>query len=102
MSRNPSEQYRMLLNTIELAGYATFDVKAEQTPPTNRPTWVATVRVTGVAPVLSGSIYIGTFYNGRASSRSAANDAACCAFLVFYFDTPSNISRTNTRITQLL
>ncbi|KAG8975234.1 hypothetical protein FRC05_006177 [Tulasnella sp. 425] len=76
MSPNPSEQYRMLLNTIEQAGYATFDVKAEAAPPANKPTWVAVVTVTGVAPVLSRSIYVGTYCQGFGSTKSLATDAA--------------------------
>ncbi|KAG8910077.1 hypothetical protein FRC01_006555 [Tulasnella sp. 417] len=73
----PDKQYRMLLNTIEQAGYATFEFKAERTGPAHSPTWVAVITVTSVSPVLSGYIHIGTAYEGRASSRASAKEAAC-------------------------
>ncbi|KAG8923540.1 hypothetical protein FRC01_012638 [Tulasnella sp. 417] len=77
MSSIPSKQYRMLLNTIEQAGHATFEVKAQPIPPADKPTWVAVVKVIGVSPALSGYINIGMAYKGEASSKSLANDAAC-------------------------
>ncbi|KAG8950318.1 hypothetical protein FRC04_007760 [Tulasnella sp. 424] len=76
MSSNPSEQYRMQLNTIAQAKYATFEVKTYQTAPANNPTWVATITVTGIAPGLSRSIYVGTVCQGVGPSKSLATDAA--------------------------
>ncbi|KAG8913668.1 hypothetical protein FRC01_004435 [Tulasnella sp. 417] len=81
MSSNPNEQYRMLLNMIQQAGYATFNVEARATPPAHNPRWAAVVTVTGVAPALSKYIYIGTTCTGVGEKKGLARDAACLQML---------------------
>ncbi|KAG8971417.1 ATP-dependent DNA helicase II subunit 2 [Tulasnella sp. 425] len=51
-------------------------IQTEAAPSANKPTWAAVVTVTSVAPVLSMSIYVGTYCQGFGSTKSLATDAA--------------------------
>ncbi|KIO21621.1 hypothetical protein M407DRAFT_125276 [Tulasnella calospora MUT 4182] len=83
---HPSTQYRLQLNTIEQDGYAKFDIKYEETGPTNKPTWVFVVTVESVHSSLSKSIKIGTSCQGTGSTKGEAKDAACEEMVLLFAD----------------
>ncbi|KIO15664.1 hypothetical protein M407DRAFT_125277 [Tulasnella calospora MUT 4182] len=84
MSRQPAQQYRMLLNNIEQAGHARFEFKFECSGPAQQLQWLAVITVLGVSPPLSASVPVGTTRQAVGSSKSAAKDAACQQMLALF------------------
>ncbi|KIO21620.1 hypothetical protein M407DRAFT_245430 [Tulasnella calospora MUT 4182] len=84
MSSKPTQQYRMLLNTLEQAGHARFEIKTESSGSAQNPQWRAVITVLGVSTPLSALVPVGTARQAVGGSKSAARDAACEQMLALF------------------
>lgn len=84
MASQATQQYRMMLNTIEQAGHAKLEFKVDSSGPPATPQWRAVVTVTSVSPPLSASIPVGTACEAIGGTKSTAKDAASQKMLTLF------------------